>query len=123
VGVDRAPARKENFTLVDLAVAVIILEEVDVGGPERDHAAAVAEQSRCDVQPFGEDRGAVHHAVAVCVLEDFDPDAAGTVVLVVGIVETLGDPESAEVIPRLTDRLGDLGLRGIPLGREPTLDL
>ena len=111
VGVAGAPAGEENLADVGLVVAVGVLEEQGVGRLVDDQAAVGEGHAGGDAQLVGEDGELVGLAVAVGVLADLDlvvPFAA--LLEVVGIVDGLGDPEPAFVIPGHRDRLGDLGL-------------
>ena len=108
-----APAREEDLAHVGLAVAVGVLEEQRVGRLQDDHAAVVAKHAGRNVQALGEDLERVGPAVAVGVFADRDPVAPLAVApLDVGIVDALGDPEPAAMVPGHADRLVDLGLGG-----------
>ena len=119
VRVADAPAGEQDLAHVGLAVAVGILQEQRVGRLEDDDATVRTQQAGGDVETLGEDGELVRLAIAVGVLADRDPVAAGCGgVLGIGIVHRLGDPEPSAMVPGHADRLVDLGLRREQPGLE-----
>ena len=119
VRVARAPPRRQHLAHVRLVVAVGVFQKQEVGRVSDDDSAARESDRGRDIQAFGEHRHLVALAVAVGVFEDFDfviTDPVGR--HLVRVIDRLGNPQAAALVPGEADRVDDVRLAGEQLQAE-----
>ena len=112
VGVPDAEAREEDFFVVGDVVAVGVFQEKEVGCVGDDDPAPGEGEGGGDVEAVCKGCGLVCATIPIGIFEDFDAVIAFAVGGDgVGVVNGLGDPKAALVVPLYIDRVNDIGLR------------
>ena len=108
-----APAVDDRFALVGLVVAIGVLEVDELRRRGHDDAFAGEDDAGGQIELVGEHGELVRLAIAIGVFADFDAVLALAVLLdAVRIIPRFHDPAPPALIPRESDRLGNIRLAG-----------